>query len=346
MTEEAISLLYPQTDIFGNKLMRTLSEELTFTPKGFLTFQFDIPFQLPINDGQFIFSKKNQIALLYKQKELDVNENQISYFSQIEIVSVLLEDLGEFPSVRKHNEYFEKAFGYLNTVIQSIMIRYYYPEVRTLSLEDIPAVFLSFYSRKSKIRKEDFTPRIFIANPEDSRFLKPEPIPTDSLSNLVDLADSINDDKFVDALLYHRRAQYDFKHGRYQEAVIKANTFVEMSMYKFLTFIKKDSGETDQKIANILRCGYENILKDHLKPFFESNGQVFDRTDASCKLYDYYNNTYLVRNKIVHEGQHFSFEESSKALTSATDIVKECVSTFQANPIDTNIFDFSYLIVN
>ncbi len=346
MTEEAISLLYPQTNMFGYKLMRTLSEELSYKSKGFLTFQFEIPFQLPIEDGQFIYSKKHQNALLYQQRELKVNEYQTSYYSQVEIVNVLLEDLGMSPSYDKTSEYFDKAFDYLNSIIKSIMIKHHYPEVNTLSIEDIPGAFLSFYSRNYKIRKEDFTPRIFIAKLDDTRFIKPESIPKGLLKNVVTLADKISDDELIDILIYHRRAQYDFSHGKYQEAVIKANTFIEMAMSKFLIFIKQDSGVSEEKISNILNCGYDNILKDHLKPFFERNGQIFDKENTSCKLYDYYEHTYYLRNKIVHEGQHFSRSESEKALECAINLFKECIATFKANPIDKSIYDFSNIGVN
>lgn len=346
MEDEPISLLYPETNIFGRKLMNTLSEELTFPASGFLTFQFDIPFQLPIEDGQFIYTKKNQTALLYKQEEISINESQTSYFSKVEIVTILLEDLGRVPLDEKFHKYFDESLKYLNNIIQSIMLKYNYPEVRTLLIEDIPSVFLWFYTRNSKIRKQDFTCGIYIAKAGDSRFEKPEPIPSGELSRLINLADDLDNNKFIDALLYQRRAAYDFNHGKYQEAVIKANTFVEMAMYSFLTFIKKDSGESDSSIDDILKCGFKNILDHHLKPFFESKEQTFDRKDSTCKLGEYWKNTYSIRNKIVHEGIHFSRQESEQALRCATELVKECTRTLKSNPIDPSVYDFSVIVAD
>lgn len=55
-----------------------------------MTFQFDLPFQLPMRKGINLGSLDNKQMVIVREKELNLSNNEKKYYSRVEVINFLI----------------------------------------------------------------------------------------------------------------------------------------------------------------------------------------------------------------------------------------------------------------
>lgn len=112
-------------------------------------------------------------------------------------------------------------------------------------------------------------------------------------------------------LLSHARDYYFY--GSYKVAVVEAETAFEAFVHAFIAKHYRLRQKPESDIKNILeKTGFKNLLNDHIRILTNFNFSI------STQYTSWIENTYELRNKIVHQGKKdVTAEESLKAITTA-----------------------------
>lgn len=96
--------------------------------------------------------------------------------------------------------------------------------------------------------------------------------------------------------------------GNYRIAVAEAEGAFEVFIDKYLTDKYRSRGIPEYRISAILESGLKNLLKDHIRQFVS-----FDYS-ASSEFREWEAKSYLLRNKVVHDGYTPTMQESKDAV--------------------------------
>lgn len=110
---------------------------------------------------------------------------------------------------------------------------------------------------------------------------------------------------FID---YAQRASRDLLDGRPDQAVLSATIAVETLVSSALRQVWSVRSIPDHVIQRRLRGGFQNLLRDHLRPYLTSAG-----ADQSV-IEDWVDECYLLRNQVAHEGAMPSHDAASDAV--------------------------------
>lgn len=114
-----------------------------------------------------------------------------------------------------------------------------------------------------------------------------------------------NFDRIIDAFYYQCLAKENELDKNFNAAVINMQTGIEILMYAiFNKFI--DKGVLSRPNG---RIAYKNLLSHHLKSVLETDDYKFDILNEESDLYQYWNQLYLIRNNIVHDGYSVNYTE-------------------------------------
>lgn len=316
-----------------------------YNAKAFISIRMELPFQLPFEDYRGIYSNKYRKGVINKIEHKMKNGKQI-YYSVVEVINVLLKFPDNWNDKAFLNEIFDESLSFLNHVINNIRIMEDVPKLREITMIDLPVAVPIFFFEGAEIKERKQKTLLFMLHLDTFEYIdihKFSRHKMDKLAGLVDVADS---DKFRQALYFQRRAVIDYNNKIYFEAVIKLQTYVEMFMFQLGELIMIHKKYDKQKISNIQKGQFKNLVTDHLKPFFERNGLSFGLETEGFELYDYWHDCYLLRNKIVHEGYIPSESEASRAFDVATTLISKCLKTIKKSDYNSDIYNLDYLITN
>lgn len=231
-------------------------------------------------------------------------------------------------------------------MVDSILNFHKYKDIRNISRIDISKNILCFYINSSNINKNKIKCINFInPNFEESSF-PIKKLNNQELQKVATYLEYKEKELFLDAIRYNNQANYSLYHGFYADAVIKLQTFFEIFLFKVGKLIMEHMEVESAKINNIIESGrFTNLLDHQLKPFFEENGLNFDREKENSSLYEYWNQIYLIRNKIIHEGIIISELEAKEAFKVADRFLKEMVNTIINSNFDKEKYDFTDFIL-
>ena len=136
---------------------------------------------------------------------------------------------------------------------------------------------------------------------------------------------------YVIAMRKGERAIYK---ADYNLAIIQIQTALEVFITRFLEGYYK----LDEKLRNILECGYANLIKDHLKKIIDNSYVIKNCIDKYKKDY------YPMRNKIVHEGLSYEREDAFKFQEIVSDIIK--LITFTMKNVEASDFSKEFNTYN
>lgn len=314
-------------------------------PSGYLSFQFDLPFQLPVPKGINLGSTYAKKMIICREKYREIDENTKQYYSSIEIVSFLLKSSRLDFSDDLLSDYLNESIEFINNTIESILNYHQYTELREISRLDLPQYFPVFYLPSSIINENKIQTMVFVNKGYDNTLF---PIPMLSVEQLEEVANFLEnktDEVFLSSARYHSRGRYDINHGYYQEGLIKLQTAMEIFLYNVAKFIMIHEGKDETKISNVMKwTNFKNLIDQHLAPFFEKNGLPFGREKIGTTLNDYWKLVYLLRNEAVHEGKKISEEDALRALDVVNCLIKDMINTILKSDFKTSIYDFSNFI--
>lgn len=316
-------------------------------PVAYVTFRFEIPFQLPFDDDKYIFSTKNDVGLICSEVIRKRIDNLKIYTSEVELILPLPRKLPLEMKTLFSTRLFDKGLEFLNLTIDALVLKHSYSEMRNLSLVNLP-IFVQMNMFNSSVPSEESHRGglFFVGNmPMNSKKL--DKMSPQQMNELVGSIENLSHNPFSEIVRYQRLAMYDLNHGNYQESIIKLQTFIETMTFKLYKLMLLQEGLLASDITKKLKAGYKNILlKDnHFGKRMNEAGLLFDKDNPKSLTNKYWKNVYLLRNKSVHEGKRVSKQEASLAFETTKSYIDECVSVLLNHPVYSNINELEYLLM-
>ncbi|MGM0241211.1 hypothetical protein [Enterococcus sp. AZ103] len=313
---------------------------------GYFSFQFDLPFQLPLFDKVQLGTISERKILMSRNNHVETNKGK-RYFSTIEVVTMLISPNKISISNEYLKENFSKSIEYLNYCI-TCFIRVLgpeYSELREITKQDIPKKIQYFYINSRSIREDRIVTDWFNFKYRDSGEVNEKPLIGAQVREVANYVENAHEDPFFNILKYLDRANYAQRNGYYQEAIIHLGTFMEMFLYKITQMLMTNKKKPNAKISNIMNSSnFGNILDTQFSSIFNEYGVVYDRRKAGNNLYEYWDIVYQLRCAVVHEGKHVNQEDTLKAFRISLRFVVDIVRNLQENYFDKKIYDFSKFI--
>jgi hypothetical protein len=101
--------------------------------------------------------------------------------------------------------------------------------------------------------------------------------------------------------------------GRAAHAVIEAGIAFEVLVAALVRELSALEGVPPDEVERILNAGLKNVVTDHLPRL---TGLTVDLDDKSNIFGSWWSNTYVLRNRVVHEGHRPSLSEARQAVLS------------------------------
>lgn len=243
-----------------------------------ITFKYLLPFRIPIKEIEnidFINEENTFMKFIHSEHNILENDNikreRQSYIEITSVISHIKFKKVKFESTSRESkknkiitEIFNKQLHTLNNFIKIISVKYQYHNIFQLSLGDILSIpYYVIYSIKGEI--QDMS--LFLID-------MPDKIENDQYSELRQ-TELLNIKKNYQMLSNHpsntyviamRKGERAIYKADYNLAIIQIQTALEVFITRFLEgYYKLDEKLSDEKLRNILECGYANLIKDHLK---------------------------------------------------------------------------------
>ncbi len=309
-------------DLFYSQI-KPLYKNAKFDINRFLEFEISLPFQLALEDKSLFSFKKENCILHYFYKTHEREE-----------VIVEHEDL----FVKKHYTSVIVAISYnfdeykndTNEAIQNKLFDY--------SLEELNKQIIAYsnYTKDDscfRLSKEMLFPIILmnlvnleVIKNEMSIFMlhmdvpyKKESLKNEDIYNWLRIYNVYNENlnPLVHSESYVLKARRKFREGFYDEAVISIQTSIEVLIRIIYREVLICSGISEIEVEKILEDeSFMSIVKKQLAKYI---GGTWDITREETPIYNWYNDTYNMRNKIVHGGYFPTFKETDNAISAATE---------------------------
>lgn len=305
-----------------------------FSPKLIIQFGLVLPFFLPLPDKSELFNEISVDTVCYFMFS-DIKEKRNVYVgsyqndgTQIEIKRTRVEVTYAFKRRKSFSnkseteltsDVFDQSLHLLNNVIQSYVVKTKDSKVYRLTKESFDFSIIVRISNGDNYKELN----TFLFN------LHPQAPDTTSTHLTFEEADEImkflpvvdrKANPFITVNEILIEARRSFNSGNYKQAIINAQTSVEVFMFLiYREFLKQEEfpiGEIDYKSD---RMRFKSLVEDQLK---QRLGGDFNVDNPKSRVGQWWLNTYLCRNKVVHEGYYPSFKECDNAIYYATDVIE------------------------
>jgi hypothetical protein len=109
-------------------------------------------------------------------------------------------------------------------------------------------------------------------------------------------------------------AQQALHRGQLTQAIVDSGTAVEMLVSAAIRLVGPEKGYSAAKVQSVLEAPFASRVKDHFARLLEYSSTPAQAEDA---LGEWWQDGYLVRNAVVHEGRRATEDEASAAIGSA-----------------------------
>lgn len=320
-------------------------------PEGFIAVKYDLPFKLPFHAiERIMFQYENHdIAMITKAKirdkemqrispllPIDYTETEIILFHYKHIIAEDAEDL--------MHQAIDFSLKFLQDFIDALIIKVNSPGLQRISRQDLPQAVPVSVIRSTSFKERSINSYL-ILNPHSNHVQEsPKKLTTNQLNNFIGFVNGMSKqpNPFIPSVLYLRESKNQLLKGNYSTSVIYLQTAFETHIYTlFRLILTNKMKESKEQIENKLKAGYINILKDHLRIFFEKINRKFnyDNVDNPKNILNgYKENVYLLRNKIVHEGYNCTEKEANQAFQIGEKILKRIIDEIDQSGLNGEIF--------
>lgn len=309
--------------IIGNSIFKEQIEPLynSFETKidRLLEFEISLPFQIAIEDNSLFSFGKNEYLLhyLYKlrkhtvvieeHKDLPVEK----YYTSVVIV------VGYNSNMFKENEedankFFDCSLEELNAQIMAYTT--YTKDDRCFRVTKemlFPIVIMNLVNlEERKSKKQLFLLHMDVPYKKDN-------IKRENVGECLRLYHIYNEklNPFIHSESYVLKARRKFREGFYDDAIISIQTNIEILIRIVYKEVLICSGICEPDIEKKLEDeSFMSIVKKELSKYI---GGIWDVTREGTPIKFWYDNTYKMRNKIVHGGYYPTFEETDLAIHAA-----------------------------
>lgn len=325
---------------YGNYLRRLISEfERYFKPE--LIFQFGLPlsFYIPIPEKVLLTYKINseEVCNFFFSSYKESKEVHTGFYEgeavMVEVVNTRVEVNYAFkkddPSYYEEShlyikltEVFESALTKLNKVIEAYTAKTGDDQVHRLNKEhfDVALIYRIF---NPNINLE-ISDGLFHLHPNAPN-LHATPLSlleTDEIMKYIDVVEEeLN--PFLSGNEFIVNAKRDFRYGNYRQAVVNVQTGIEIFLYSmYREFLKQEGLLLTDIISKFEKMRFKSLITDQISKRIGGNFDIYDSGGIVGKWWE---KTYLLRNKVVHEGHHPSYVEGDDAFYHALELLKYIV---------------------
>lgn len=300
-------------------------------PKKLIQFCIILPYYFPIEDNKAITLSKEDYYLSFSFEKKYKDESYLynispeddynvkKAISKIEMTYVENNDID-----RNLKEYisdcFDELLKSLNDILLAYKIRNKDKQIYMIRKEMLATVIIyRIVDVKKWINEKEC---IFLINtnmPYDENILKEKEL-SDLMRHCNIVMNELN--PFINTVDYLINANRLLSNGFYEDSVINANIAVESyirNLYKyFITF--ENPQKSDEEIEEILNdMPFMTILK---KEICNRLGGRWDVTQKETEIGQWYINTYILRNRIVHGTRKINYNQAKKSWQSANECIK------------------------
>lgn len=301
--------------------IKPLYKNLKFDINRFLEFEISLPFQLALEDRSLFSFKKEDCILhyLYKTNEREevIVENKglritKYYTSVIVAISYNSNDYRDETNENILNKLFDYSLEELNKQIIAYSICTKDDRCFRVSKEMLfPIILMNLVNLE--VKKNDMS--IFTLHmdvPYNKESLKYE-----NIYDCLRIYNVYNEksNPLIHSESYVLKARRKFREGFYDEAVISIQTNIEILIRIIYREVLICSGISEIDIEKRLEDeSFMSIVKKQLAKYI---GGTWDVTRQETPICNWYNDTYKMRNKIVHGGYFPTFKETDIAISAA-----------------------------
>lgn len=308
-------------DIFYSEI-EPLYKNLEFEINTYLEFELSLPFQIALEDKSLFSFKKENCILHYlyklqKRNETVVEHKDLSvekYYTSVIIgISYNSDNYQEnISSEEIINILFDYSLKELNKqIIAYTVCTKDYSCFRINKEALFPIVAINLVNLEEKIsNKSLFILHMNVHYQKDN-------IHHNKIKDFIRHYNIYNEqtNPLLHAESYVLKANRKFREGFYDEAVISIQTSIEILIRIIYKEILVCSNYTEIDIQNKLEDeSFMSIVKRKLSQYL---GGTWDITRSGTAIQEWYDDTYSMRNKIVHAGYYPTFEETDLSINAA-----------------------------
>lgn len=338
-------------------------EKYYFAPEILFQFGLVLPYYIPFSEQTVLFYKVNSeevchlaFTSAWDKKTIFTgtysnNGTQIDIKrTRVEVTYIFKNDINIFNYEDEDSlqdflvNVFDMSLSKVNNVVEAYLVKTKDSKVHKLNKEhfDISSLFrISNGHNYNELKSILFTihmnaPNI---NSENLSYSK-----TNEIMSYVDVVEN-NLNPFVAGNEFMIEARRKFSYGSYREAIIDAQTSVEIFMYNiYREFLKKEGLTNEKTSEKSEKMRYKSLVEDQ---FVKRIGGDFNIMDYRTRVGKWWTKTYQYRNKIVHEGYSPSFKECDEAIYHANDVI-EYIAELIYNPDNKHKYPdiLKYIILN
>lgn len=338
----------------GNYILRLKPEiKKYFSPKTLIQFGLVLPYYIPFPEQEGIFFQINSEEVChlfftsfwdkqpiftgtYKEhpQQVDIKKTrvEVTYFFKKKEKEILNnhsdtdEDEEDAPLENLLTITFDTSLNKLNNIIESYIAKTKDSKVHKLTKEHFA---ITIICRIHDPQHYEETSKYLFSVHMNAPDTHPTPLSdeeTDEIMNFIGVIENqIN--PFIFGNEFMINARRSFAKGDYRNAVINAQIFVETLMYTiYREFLKQEDFSGSEVKEKSRDMKFKSLVIDQFK---KRIGGDFNIDDKETRVGQWWENTYCIRNKIVHEGYHPMFSECDNAIYHATDVIQYIIELIQ-----------------
>jgi len=296
--------------------------------------RFLLPFRVPIEDERGLIYGKNygEYKLFFHtliEEGLPYKYNINCYRSSISAELMYKDGLPEIGDMELIRLFIYDVVELINTTIHSIKIETGVQQIYEITIRDLPSII-----------------EINLRGTERNYFINSYLFYKETNYNYIEEIKKIavhQNETFTNPNYYlenkfHGIAKRYYIQESFSELIINLETAFEIFIYATVEKYLKSIGVSQEKITDIKKCGLKNLIKDKLAGWLgigmeyenEFNEDNTINTKYNSNIALWYNDLYIKRNNIVHNGQYgLNGEEAIKAIAGYENTRDYIISLFK-----------------
>lgn len=307
-------------DLFYSQI-EPLYKNVKFDINRFLEFEISLPFQLALEDKSLFSFKKENCILHYfykirEREEVMVEHKDLPvkkyYTSVIVAISYNFNIYKEEAYENIQNKLFDYSLEELNKQIIAYTTCAKDDRCFRVTKEMLFPIIVMNLVNLEEIKNEESIFMLHMDVPYKKESLKQE-----NIYECLRIYNIYNEklNPLIHSESYVLKARRKFREGFYDEAVISIQTSIEILIRIIYREVLICSDISELDIEKILEDeSFMSIVKKKLAKYI---GGIWDITRKETPICNWYNNTYKMRNKIVHGGYFPTFNETDIAISAA-----------------------------
>lgn len=316
----------------------------------FITFRYMLPFRLPTEDETTIVLDKCLFLASQKEYEYYALKDGFGKLPSLHTIiegtirlkrqqyrNILRDSDRNMRKQKSLSDAFDEQLAILNTFMEIINMKYQYLSVHNIHMGEVigPSLFKVYKTDRDSLLEKSSNGLFLIREPSK---LEAERYDTLSLGEIEFIKDNFSEfEKHPtrNIALIARKGEKAFDLHDYNNAIVHYNTVFEVVI---LTFIRDYNImlniKTEDETNKLLEAGLKNLVRKH---FYDALNalRLIDADIIKVITEKYMESSYLIRNKIVHDGASYGEIEAGKTVEIIKDLtymINDNMNKASSNP--------------